>query len=104
MKRISRHRRGALTVLATVSLLQLMSCEMIGIRLQSPIALTTDSRIGPGKMTADAIQSEVMSFTDNFSGSVAQRWNEAAAYRPAPSVKDPEAPVTPGSRHTARKA
>ncbi len=78
---------------------------MIGVRLQSPVAKTKDSRIGPGKMTADAIQSEVMSFTDNFSGSVAQRWNEAAAYRPAPGVKDPEAPAAPQSDpYLARRA
>ena len=102
MKRTSTRRQLSSTLLASVTLLPLIGCQMFGYRVQSPIALQApieavkDTRIGPGKMTADGIQSEVMSFTDTFSGSVAQRWNEAAAFRAEPSAKDPEAPNAPG--------
>jgi len=68
-------------------------CKQLGYRLQSPLVEIKDSRIGPGKMTPDAIQSEVMSFADTYSAVIGQRWNEAGARRADPAADDPEVAV-----------
>jgi exonuclease VII small subunit len=84
-------------------LLPLAGCEAMGYQLRSPFAKVQDTRIGPGKMTPDGIQSEVMSFADTFMSSIAQRWNEAGAARATPNVPDPaepdESPEDPGRVH-----
>ncbi|MEO6709899.1 MAG: hypothetical protein ABI054_12580, partial [Planctomycetota bacterium] len=49
--------------------------------------------IGPGKLTPDAIQSEIMSFADTYSSVIAQRWNEAGSRRSDPAAEDPEVAV-----------
>ncbi len=71
-------------------------CESLGVRLQSPFAGTGEPTMGPGKMTAADVQSEVMSFTDTFTGVMSQQWNQAAAVvsiEPTPDAAIPAAPT-----------
>lgn len=60
--------------------LALASCESLGYRFRSPITkVEKELRFGPGKLTADALQSEVMSFADTFQSSITEAWNQVAA-------------------------
>ena len=69
----------AAVLLATLGAI-LPGCSALGIQIRSPITLVKDeTRFGPGQLTAAAIQSEVMSFTDTFDSSVAEQWNRVAA-------------------------
>ncbi|MFN0243478.1 MAG: hypothetical protein ACKVWV_11355 [Planctomycetota bacterium] len=60
--------------------LALASCESLGFRFRSPITkVEKERRFGPGKLTADALQSEVMSFADTFQATITEEWNQVAA-------------------------
>lgn len=51
-------------------------CSSTGFHFQWPIAKNQkEVRFGPGKLTAAAIQSEVMSFADTFDAAVVEQWN-----------------------------
>lgn len=67
-------------VAAVIACLALSSCDSLGFRVRSPITkVEKERRFGPGKLTAEAIQSEVMSFADTFNATIAEEWNQLAA-------------------------
>lgn len=83
--------------------MHLSGCESLGYQFRSPITKVKDARIGPGKMTPDAIQSEVMSFADTFTAAVTQKWNEAGSAQPA-SESEVEGDVEPKDSYRARRS
>ncbi|MCE9592991.1 MAG: hypothetical protein K8S98_02255 [Planctomycetes bacterium] len=73
-------RTFALAVLLAACGSTLAGCSVFGFELRSPITrIHSESRFGPGKLTAAAIQSELMSFTDTFDSRLAEQWNRVAA-------------------------
>lgn len=73
---------SALRSTALVGLLVALAsgCSVFGYRIRSPITREAEEvRFGPGKLTAAAVQSEIMSFTDTFDAAVAEQWNRIEA-------------------------
>ena len=87
-------------ILTFLALLLLMpGCS--GIRFRSPIVQRSEERrTGPAQLTAAAIQSELMSFTDTLNGAVAQAWNEVAEAGRAES--QPQGLAGPNEDHASR--
>lgn len=55
-------------------------CSVFGYRIRSPITRDVEEvRFGPAKLTAAAVQSEVMSFTDTFNSAIAEQMNRIEA-------------------------
>src|SRR6185503_21016233 len=72
--------RPAVAALAVVAALSLPGCGLFGLRFQSPIASQKEEiRVGPGQMTPSEVQSEIMSFTDTFTTTITQQWNQVTA-------------------------
>lgn len=85
----------------------LPGCSALGFQIRSPITrVKEETRFGPGKLTAAAVQSEVMSFTDTFDAAVAEQWNRVAAAGRAAAVpgKDGQSPADPERASRLRRA
>jgi len=75
--------RSALVLIAA----SIVMCCTLGGCVGGPSAPPPDPVVGPGKMTTVEIQSELMSFTDTFIGTIAQAWNRADSNAAASRVE-----------------
>jgi 3-phosphoglycerate kinase len=80
MKQFSIPWRALLfALMGLVCATKLSGCKTFGYEFRSPIVKVKDRGIGPGDLTPEAIQSEVMGFADTFTAAVTQKWNEAGS-------------------------
>ncbi len=62
------------TALIVLLVVLASGCSVFGYRIRSPITREAEEvRFGPGKLTAAAVQSEIMSFTGTFDAAVAEQ-------------------------------
>jgi hypothetical protein len=79
MNTISKRTLSAAVLLAALGSM-VPGCSAMGFRIRSPFTrVKEEPRFGSGQLTAAAIQSEIMSFTDTFGAAVAEQWNRIAA-------------------------